>query len=119
MPEYLPKFKPGEAVTIIASATILGGQLVTFAGGVAGADSATWFGVASRDAVSGQPVGVFADGIQRPVCVANIAQGLPVKCAANGQVAAFTVGTDTHEKLVGFTVEAGVAGNPVPVKFLR
>lgn len=120
MPEYLPKFKPGEAVTLIASATVAGGQMVTVTGAVAGADSATWFGVASRDAIAGQPFGVFADAVQRPTAAGVIAQGALVKCAANGQVTTFVAGTDTHEKLVGIAVEAASgAGVQFPVKFVR
>jgi predicted RecA/RadA family phage recombinase len=45
-----PKFKPGQAITRAATATIVGGQLVTVAGAVAVADSVTWLGVATKNA---------------------------------------------------------------------
>jgi hypothetical protein len=113
MAEYLPKFD--DEITLIASGTITGGLMVTVLGATAGADSATWLGIASRDAVAGQPFGVYAEDVQRPTAAGAIAQGALIKCAANGQVTTFVVGTDTHEKLVGIALEAA-SGCPPPTR---
>lgn len=65
MAEYLPVYKPGQAVTLKASATITGGQVVAVSGSgtvaPAGADSTAWVGVASNDAVTNDNVTIYTD----------------------------------------------------------
>lgn len=120
MSDYLPKFKPGEAFTLTATATITGGQLVTVAGAPAAADSVTWVGVASRDVVSGQPVGVYTDCVQRLTAAGSLSAGTPVKCAANGQVTTWVSGTDNYDRYVGITLEAAAgAASVVAVRMAR
>lgn len=119
MADYLPKFKPGEAFTITATGTITGGQLVTIAGAVAGADSTTWLGVASRDAATGQTTGVYCDGVQRLTAGGSISAGDRVKCGASGTVVTLTAGSDAYDRLVGIALEAATNGNPVLVKLQR
>ena len=117
MSDYLPKHTPGEAFTIQASATLTGGQVVTATGGVAGADATTFIGIAAHDTVSGRPVTVFADGVQRPTAAGAIAAGALVKCAADGRVTTYTAGTDAPEGLVGVALEAATnAGDRLAVK---
>lgn len=120
MADYLPKFKPGEAITITATATLTGGQLVTVAGAVAAADSVTFLGVVSRDAVSGQSVGVYTDAVQRLTAAGAFAAGTPLKCAANGQVTTWVSGTDNYDRYVGLALEASAgAASVVAVRMAR
>lgn len=120
MGDYLPKFKPGQAITRQASATVTGGRLITVAGVHAAADSTTWLGVASHDAVNGGDVGVYCDGVQKLTASAAIAAGDRVKCAATGKVATLTAGADAYDRLVGIALEAATAdGDVVLVKLVR
>lgn len=122
MPDYLPKFKPGEAVTLptLATAAITGGQLVTVAAAPAAADSVTWVGVASRDVAVGQLVGVYCDAVQRLTAAGALPTGTPVKCAAAGQVTAWVSGTDNYDRYIGLTLEAATgAGSVIAVRMAR
>lgn len=120
MGDYLPKFQPGQAITRTATGTITGGQMVTVAGVVAGADSTTWLGVASRDAISGQTFGVYAEGVQMLTASAAISAGDRVKCAAAGKVATLTAGSDAYDRLVGIALEAAAGdGSLLRVKMIR
>lgn len=101
MSDYLPKYAPGDQVTIIASATITGGQLVTVAGAVATDASTTVAGVAGHDAVSGQPLTVIRMGIQRITASATITNGQPLCAAASGQVRPWVTGTDAVASYIG------------------
>lgn len=120
MADYRPKFKPGEAITRTATGAITGGRLVTVAGVVAGADSTTWLGVASKDCGTGDTFGVYMDGVQRLTASAAIAAGDRVKCAATGKIATLTAGSDAYDRLVGVALEAAAAdGDVIAVKMAR
>lgn len=120
MGDYNPKLKPGQAITRTATGTITGGLLVTVAGAVAAADSTTWLGVASRDAVSGQTFGVYCDGVQYLTAGAAVAAGDRVKCGAAGKVVTLTAGTDAYDRLVGIALEAAAGdGTVFAVKLAR
>lgn len=124
MSDYLPKFKPGEAISRVTSATVTGGQLLTVSGSNTVAPSAAgdrgWLGVASRDAASGQSTGVYCDGVQYLTASAAIAAGVLVKCAASGQVATWVVGTDAYELAVGLSLESAAgAASVIAVKMIR
>lgn len=92
MAEYLPKFIPGQAITLAASAEITGGQLVEVTGagtvGPAQADSAKVVGVAGFDAAAGDRVTIYRGGVQRLIASAAITAGTAVAAAASGQAAA-------------------------------
>lgn len=94
MADYLPLFKPGEAIHYAASAAITGGQLVEVTGtgtvGPAAAGSIKVVGVAAFDAASGERVTIFCGGVQR------------VNAAAGGVTA-------------GDVLQAGAAGTVAPV----
>jgi predicted RecA/RadA family phage recombinase len=115
MADYLPKFKPGQAVTFSVSADVTGGRLVAITGnrsvGPAGADSAAVVGVASRDAKAGERVTVFtrAGGVQQLTASGAIAAGAKVSSAAAGKVQ--TVGATTNP--IGLALEAAAADNDV------
>lgn len=91
MAEYVPLFKPGQAITRQASAAITGGQLV----GVSGsgtvapttANQAAWVGVAAVDAANGDQVTVYAGGVQRIVAAGAVTAGdVLVPSATAGRV---------------------------------
>lgn len=131
MADYLPKFKPGEAITRTASAPITGGQMVFVSGSgtvapTTGA-SAAWLGVAAHDAAIGDPVTVFKGGVQRPLASASITAGDQVVTAANGRVAPLAAAAGaTAGDINGARQVVGVAlttqttaGQPVEVDFDR
>lgn len=120
MTDYQPKFKPGHAIPLVAAGTVTGGLMVNVDGTQSGADSATWLGVASQDAVSGQDFGVFTSGVQYLTAAGAISQGAYVKCAASGKVTTATIGTDAQSLIVGIAVAAASGANVTfPVKMMR
>ena len=121
MADYLPKFKPGAAVTFTASADVVGGRLVALTGnrtvGPAGADAATVLGVAGFDALSGESVTVYLrpTGVHPLVASGAIVAGAKVISAAAGKVATVGAGTNT----IGIALEAAAADmDVVDVLFL-
>ena len=107
MAEYLPIYKPGQAITLAASATITGGQLVEVTGsgtvGPAGAASVKVVGVAAFDAANGDNVTIFAGGVQSDLTSGAVPAGAVGQAGASGTVAtgttapigiALTTGTD-------------------------
>lgn len=121
MVDYLPKFKPGHAVTFTASGTVTGGRLQAVTGNRtcadAGADASTVVGVAGFDGVSGDPVLVFtrAGGVQQLTASGAIAAGARVISATGGKIA--TVGAGSNP--IGIALEAAAAdGNVIDVLFL-
>lgn len=120
MGDYQPSFRPGERITRPITGTVTGGRLVTVAGIHAAADSTTWLGVASRDAVSGDRIVVHTEGVQRLVAAAAIAAGDRVKCAAAGKVTPLAAGSDAYDRQVGIALEAAAAdGDELDVKLIR
>lgn len=113
MSDYLPKFFDGDTLTLTASATITGGQLVTTAGAVAGAASTTVAGVAGHDAVSGQALTVFRVGVHRGTASGSIANGDSLCAAANGQVRSWVTGTDAVASRIGRAFSAAANGASV------
>jgi predicted RecA/RadA family phage recombinase len=94
MAEYLPVFKPGQAMTSQASATITAGMLLEVSGsgtvGPAGAASVKVVGVAATDAASGDKVTYFAGGVQHCPASGAITAGARVDAVAAGVVAGTT-----------------------------
>lgn len=120
MADYLPKFKPGQAITRSMTGTVVGGKLVTAAGVHAVAGSADWLGVASRDAVSGDRITVYQEGVQRLVANAAITIGVLVKADAAGTVIPWVSGTDNPALIVGLALEAAAgAASELDVKLSR
>ena len=119
MSDYLPRYKPADGITRTATATVTGGQLVTVAGAPCAADSVTFLGVASRDALAGEQFTVFPDDVQQLTAATSLAIGTPVKCAANGQVTTWVSGTDNYDRYVGITLEAIASGAAGAVRMTR
>ena len=121
MAEYVPLFAPGTAVTRRASAAITGGQVVAVTGpgtvGPAGADSASWVGIAGFDAKTGEDVTIWSGGIQRPIASGAVAAGAAVACAAAGKVA--SAASPTALTLVGIAQTTAADGERVEIQFTR
>ena len=117
MAEYLPIYKPGQAVTLKASAAITGGQLVEVTGsgtvGPAAAASTKVVGVAGFDAAINDNVTIYAGGVQHVTAASAVAAGDSIQAAANGQVATGTTAP------LGIALTAAGAGADVRVQFNR
>ncbi|NUR09338.1 MAG: DUF2190 family protein [Nocardioidaceae bacterium] len=136
MADYIPKFKPGEDLTMTAGAAIVGGRLVYVSGAntvqeTAGI-TAAWLGVADQDAASGAKVGITSGGVQELTASGTIAAGDTLVAAAAGQVAtlaaAAATGTATattqtditnSRAIVGIALTAATNGNKVLVRMTR
>lgn len=115
MSDYLPKFKPGQAVTFVASTAVVGGRVVEVTGnrtvGHAGVNSAKVVGYAGHDAAVGERVTIHRGGVQHPIASGAIAAGVPVFPAADGKVTA-TAGTGPR---LGVSLAAAADAAPVDV----
>ncbi len=122
MAEYIPAKEPGRDITMTASATIVGGQLVRISGSgtvaPTTAASADWFGVAGNDAANGAKVTVYSGGVQYITASGSITAGSNVEGAASGQVASHTNGTN-DVNIVGLALSSATNGNPVLVQLVR
>ena len=130
MSDYVPLFKPGQAITSQASAAITGGQLVAVSGSgtVAPTAAATvaWVGVAAFDAGNGEKVTIHKGGVQRIVASGAITAGDQVVAAAAGKVAtlaaaATAVAADINaaRQVVGVALTTATDGNPVEIDMDR
>lgn len=121
MAEHTPLFKPAEAVTRTASATITGGQLLVIVGNntvaPSSAPSAAWVGIAAHDAANGDPVLVLSGGEHELTASGAIAAGAAVIGATAGAVA--DIGSETNYATVVGTATAAAASGKVRVKLAR
>lgn len=121
MADYLPIFKPGQAVTLKASATITGGQVVEVTGngtvGPAGANSTKVVGVAGFDAATNDYVTVYSGGVQHCTASGTVTAGDLVAAAASGQVA--TNAAPAAGVQIGIALSTATTGNDVRVQFNR
>lgn len=122
MAEYVPLYMPGAAITLPASATITGGQLVVISGSLTVAPSSvathSWLGVAGFDAVSGDQVTIYCEGVQKFTATGSITAGGNVEAAATGTVAAHTNGTN-DQNIVGVALNTVTTGQTVYVAVAR
>jgi hypothetical protein len=93
MADYIPVFEPATAITLTASATITGGQLVEVSGngtvGPAGAATADYVGVAAQDAIAGGRLVVWPRGmVHESTAAGAITAGNLIVAGAAGTVAA-------------------------------
>lgn len=107
MSDYLPIYSDGDApFTLTLSGTVTGGQLVTWAGAVAGTASTTVAGVAGQDGVSGDKITVWGPGKHRLASTGTINQGDPVCAGAAGVLRAWVAGTDAVASYLGRAMAA-------------
>ena len=122
MAEYLPIFKPGQAITLKASAAITGGQVVEVTGagtvGPAGANSTKVVGVAGFDAAINDYVTVYAGGVQNCTSAGVITAGDLVAAAASGNVATNAAPAAGVQIGIALSTTAG-ASQAVRVQFAR
>lgn len=121
MAEYLPIYKPGEAVTLKASGSIAAGRLVAVSGdgtvATAGADSVVVVGVASVAAVTNDNITIYCGGVQSLVAAGAITAGDAVECAAAGAVA--TGSGTTYATYVGIALTTAADTAQVRVQMNR
>jgi hypothetical protein len=121
MPEYLPILKPGNALTLKASAAVTGRQVVAVSGSgtvaPAGAASTASVGVAGFDAATNDNVTIFAGGVQEVVASGAITAGSPVICGAAGTVVASA--TPPAGQQVGIALTTAADAGRVRVQFGR
>jgi hypothetical protein len=115
MSEYLPKFFPGDTVTIAASATITGGQLVTWTGAVAGDNATGVAGVAGHDAASGDSLTVYRIGVHTLTADGAITKGDPICSAASGAARKWVDGIDKTAAHIGTATATAADAAPVNV----
>lgn len=114
MADYAPRFAPGEAITLAASGTITGGNLVAVSGSgtvdVAGANALNWVGVAAFDVVSGDKLTIRTGGVQKLVASGTVTAGDIVVCAAAGKVSTLAaVTTPTAADVTNTRARVGIA----------
>lgn len=114
MADYVPLFKPGQAVTSTTSAAVTGGQLLIVTGsgtvGPATAKSPKWVGVAAQDAASGATVGYYSGGVQRITASGTVTAGDIVVAGASGTVASLAaVTTPTADDVTDSRAIVGIA----------
>ncbi|WP_297742045.1 capsid cement protein [uncultured Tessaracoccus sp.] len=115
MADYLPLFKPGQTVTMTASAKVEGGMAVEVTGdrrvGPAGAASKKYVGVAGHSAAAEEKVTVhLRSHVQRIKAAGGIAAGDTVECGADG-----TVKTGSTAP-IGIALAAAQAGELAQIK---
>ncbi len=111
MGEYEPLHKPGDEITVSASAAITGGQTVVVTGnwqvGPSAGASAAVVGTAAFDAASGAELKIFGRGQVHYVAASGaIAAGARVDSAASGAVASGSAGVNN----VGIALAAAADG---------
>lgn len=117
MAEYTPVYRDADdPVTVTLSATVTGGQLVTWAGAAAGTAQVGVAGVAGQDGVSGDKIPVWGPGFHRGTASGSIAQGDPLCSAAGGAVRLWVTGTDPVASRIGTAMAAATNGNSVSYK---
>lgn len=131
MAEYLPVYRPGQALTLKASAAITGGQLVAISGSgtvaPAGAGVANWVGVAAFDAAINDNVTVHSSGVQSLTATGAITAGDLVVSAAAGTVSTLAAAgaayvqaeANASRTVVGMALTSAANGAKVRVKFAR
>lgn len=119
--EYLPIYKPGQALTLKASATITGRQVVAISGvgtvAAAGAASTAVVGVAAFDAVLNDNVTIYAGGVQEVLASGAVTAGSPVIAGAAGTVVASAIPPGGQQ--VGIALSTAADAAVVRVQFGR
>jgi hypothetical protein len=100
MSDYLPLYDDADApFTLTLAATVVGGQLVTAAGLVAGTAATDVVGVAGQDGVAGQKITVWSVTKHVGTASGTIAVGQPLCAGPAGTVRAWVTGTDAVQSV--------------------
>lgn len=120
MADYVPIYKPGEAVPMSVSAAVTGGKAVKVSGSgtvaTAAAAADIIVGIAAQDAAaSGDRITVFARGTVHTLTASGtVTAGDIVEGAAAGAVATHTQGTNDVRSF-GIALTTATTGNPVQI----
>lgn len=121
MADYLPIFMPADAVTLKASASVTGGQVVAVSGAgtiaPAGAASVAVVGVTAFDGVLNDNVTVFVGGVHNLTASGSVTAGDPVVAGAAGTVA--TSATPPAGQQIGVALTSATTGNKVRILWTR
>jgi hypothetical protein len=122
MADYTPIICDDDlSYTAQASATITGGQVLIVTGsgtvGPAGSAGTPIAGVAARDAVSGDKLTVFRNGIQELVASGTVTAGDLLTSGAAGT--ALTAATPAVGAFIGTALTTATTGNKVRVIFAK
>lgn len=121
MAENLPIYRPGQAMTYKASATVTAGQVVAISGdgtvAPAGATSKAVVGVAAFDAAVNDNVQVHAGGVQNCTASGAITAGDPVVAGAAGTVVSSA--TPAAGTQVGIATSTAADAAKVRIQFGR
>jgi len=114
MAEYLPIYRPGQALTLKASAAVTGGQVVEVSGvntvQESGAASLAVVGVAAFDAALNGDVTIYAGGVQSVLADGAVTAGDTIVSGAAGTVAKLAdVTTPTAADVTNTRAILGVA----------
>ena len=113
MAEFLPTYKPGQALTLTASASVTGGKLVAVSGpntvATAGSASTAVIGVAGFDAVLNDKVTVYAGGVVEVTASGAVTAGSPVIAGAAGSVVASALPPAGQQVGIALTTAADAA----------
>lgn len=113
MGDYIPRFKPGEAVTYTAVSDVSGGQIVALSGPrsvtPASNGAAEVVGLAAFDTKAGERVTVHSGGVQRPVASGAITAGDQVQAAIDGKASTGTTNP------IGLALTTAADGDQVEV----
>lgn len=111
MSDYLPIYSESDdPVTVTLTATVTGGQLVTWAGAVAGTAQVGVAGVAGKDGVSGDKIPVWGPGKHRGTASGSITQGDPLCAGAAGTIRTWVSGTDAVAARIATAMAAATNG---------
>lgn len=120
MAAYLPIYKPGQAITLKASAAITGRQVVAVSGSgtvaPAGANSTAVVGVAAFDVATNDNVTIYAGGVQECTAASAVTAGDLIAAAAGGKVAKAATADRT---VIGVALTTAATDAPVRVQFDR
>lgn len=130
MADYLPRYKPGQTITLAASGTITAGQLVSVSGSgtvaTSGANDYAWVGVAGFNAVSGDKVTIHTGGVQKLTASGSVTAGDVVICAASGAVSSLAAASgntagdiNNTRRIVGVALTTAADGAVVDVQVVR
>jgi len=114
MSDYLPIYEDfDDPFTLTLSGTVVGGQLVTWAGAAAGSASTDVAGVAGQDGVSGDKITVWGVGKHRGTASGAIVQGDPLCAGAAGTLRKWVTGVDAVDSRIARAMAAASDGASV------
>lgn len=127
MAEYVPIYDPGAVPNSTASATITGRQVLAVSGVdtvvPAGANALNLVGIAANDALNGERVAYYTEGVHELTASGTVTAGDLVVAAAAGAVATLAAAAtptaaevNNAKGIVGVALSTATNGNLVKVQ---